>query len=261
MSNRTIELETEVPGTPEEVWDAIATGHGITTWFVPAQVEERVGGTMALDFGPGYGSQPGTVKAWEPSRRVVFEMNGLAGHPLAYEWSIEARGGGTCVVRLVNSGFLDEAEWQAEYNSTYGGWKLFMYNLRLARTHFPGQRCASMIVNGTTQQPSADAWRTLTSSLGLPLEPRVGDHVSASATDGPTLAGGVDRFEERLLTLLVDSPARGIAFVGLEGSGDTLFVLVYAYLYGPEAAAVLARDEPGWRAWMQRTFAGSATPA
>ena len=33
---RTIELSVDVPGTPEEVWDAIATGPGITSWFIPA---------------------------------------------------------------------------------------------------------------------------------------------------------------------------------------------------------------------------------
>jgi uncharacterized protein YndB with AHSA1/START domain len=38
---RTIELEVEVPGTPEQVWEAIATGQGIAAWFVPAAGTER----------------------------------------------------------------------------------------------------------------------------------------------------------------------------------------------------------------------------
>jgi hypothetical protein len=52
---------------------------------------------------------------------------------------------------------------------------------------------------------------------------------------------------------------RGIAFVGLEGSGATLYVSVYVYLYGTDAAAALTRDEPAWRAWMERTFASLNT--
>ena len=40
---RSIEVEVEVPGTPEEVWQAIATGPGISSWFVPAEFEERDG--------------------------------------------------------------------------------------------------------------------------------------------------------------------------------------------------------------------------
>ena len=33
---RTIELEVEVPGTPEQVWEAIATGQGIAAREGPA---------------------------------------------------------------------------------------------------------------------------------------------------------------------------------------------------------------------------------
>ena len=50
---RSISVEVEVPGTPEEVWDAIATGPGISKWFVPADVEPRVGGKVVHNFGPG----------------------------------------------------------------------------------------------------------------------------------------------------------------------------------------------------------------
>ena len=50
---RFIAVETEVPGTPEEVWQAIASGPGLTAWFVPSQVEEHAKGSMVMDFGPG----------------------------------------------------------------------------------------------------------------------------------------------------------------------------------------------------------------
>ncbi len=32
---RSVQAEVEVPGTPEEVWQAIATGPGVSAWFVP----------------------------------------------------------------------------------------------------------------------------------------------------------------------------------------------------------------------------------
>jgi uncharacterized protein YndB with AHSA1/START domain len=130
-SNRTIQHEIVVPGTPEQVWNAIATGQGITAWFVPTKVEERVGGTVELDFGPGMGTATGQVTVWEPPTRFVRQGSGGSGGLLAYELQVEARGTGTCLVRLVTSGFLTEAEWQAEYDSTSEGWKLFLNNLRL----------------------------------------------------------------------------------------------------------------------------------
>lgn len=32
---RSVEVEFEVNGTPEEVWQAIAIGPGVSSWFVP----------------------------------------------------------------------------------------------------------------------------------------------------------------------------------------------------------------------------------
>jgi len=202
-SDRTVEHEIEVSGTPEQVWQAIATGQGITGWFVPTKVEERAGGAFELDFGPGMGTSLGQVTVWEPPTRFVHMGSGAAGNPVAYEWLVEARSGGTCLVRLVASGFLSEADWQAEYDSTAEGWKLFLNNLRLYLLHFAGQRCASLLVQQMSEVATDDAWRQLTGSLGLPEAPTVGQQVSVS--NGPPLSGRVERFESRLMTLLLDA--------------------------------------------------------
>ena len=45
----TLELEVEVPGTPEQIWRAIATGPGITAWFMPAEVAEHEGGAVSFE--------------------------------------------------------------------------------------------------------------------------------------------------------------------------------------------------------------------
>src|SRR5690606_35054526 len=109
--DRSIELEVEVAGTPEEVWHAIATGPGISSWYVPHVVEEREGGAAVASFGDTPEMQvPGRVVAWEPPRRVVFD-GGPDADGFAFEWLVEARDGGTCIVRLVNSGFGEGKEW------------------------------------------------------------------------------------------------------------------------------------------------------
>ena len=66
---RSVQVEVEVPGTPEEVWQAIASGPGISSWFVPAEFEERDGKPVAakLNFGPGMESRS-AVTAWDPPR-------------------------------------------------------------------------------------------------------------------------------------------------------------------------------------------------
>ena len=67
---RSVQVEVEVPGTPEEVWQAIATGPGISSWFVPTEFEERDGKPVAVKVNivPGMEFRS-PVTAWEPPRR------------------------------------------------------------------------------------------------------------------------------------------------------------------------------------------------
>jgi uncharacterized protein YndB with AHSA1/START domain len=258
---RAIDLDIEVPGTPEQVWEAVASGPGITAWFVPARVDGRVDGTVELDFGPGFGVETARITAWEPPRRFVAEVAGEGRPAFATEWLVEARDGGTCVVRLINSGFGSGADWDAEYDATEAGWRLFLYNLRLYLTHFPGQRCSSVLVNGHADGPVDRAYADLAAALGLPAEAREGERVAATASGVPPLAGVVERVAPNMLTLLLERPARGIAFVVSEPAGGGSAASVYAYLFGDGAAEAAARDEPAWRAWMQRHFPMAEAPA
>jgi uncharacterized protein YndB with AHSA1/START domain len=266
---RSLRLEIAVPGTPEQVWEAIATGPGITAWFVPAKVEAGEGGHMDLDFGPGLGVERARIAAWDPPRRFLAVTEAEGRPPLAFEWLVEARGGGTCVVRLVNSGFGDGSEWDAEYGATEAGWKLFLYNLRLYLTHFPGQPCSSILVNGMAAGPVSGVFEVLAAALGLDAGSREGERVAATATDAPPLAGVVERTSHGMLTLLTERPAPGVAFVVAEtAGGEHASTSLYLYLFGDTAAELAARDEPAWRAWMARHFpmveaapAGDGAPA
>ena len=69
---RSIEVEVEVPGTPEEVWEALATGPGISSWFYPTDVEERVGGALCYHTGSKMDA-PATVTVWDPPHRFRHE--------------------------------------------------------------------------------------------------------------------------------------------------------------------------------------------
>ncbi|PRC45252.1 ATPase, partial [Mycobacterium sp. ITM-2017-0098] len=68
-------MEFLVPGTPEQVWHAIATGPGMSAWFTPTSVEEHVGGAIEFDFGEGAVSS-GVVTEWEPPVRLGYEEHG-----------------------------------------------------------------------------------------------------------------------------------------------------------------------------------------
>lgn len=247
---RSIELEVEVAGTPDEVWQAIATGPGISSWYVPHTVEERQGGAATASFGDAPEMQiAGRVAAWEPPHRLVFDGGeGVAG--FAFEWLVEARDGGMCIVRLVNSGFGSGDEWDEQYDAMTDGWKLFLFNLQLHRRHFAGRWAISMQPVGTWPVDRDTAWSRLTSALGVPASPEPGRALTIGADTSPRMTGSLVGVGPRWVALLLDEPAPGTAFVAAEWSGDSTAVSVWSYLYGPEAAAIVERDKPRWQAWL-----------
>jgi uncharacterized protein YndB with AHSA1/START domain len=254
--HRSVQAEVEVPGTPEEIWDAIATGPGISAWFVPTEVDEREGGEISQHHGAGM-DFTGVVTAWEPPHRFVYETEwrptDAAGlERTAAEFLVEARAGGTCVVRVVNSGFGSGADWDRAMESTKAGWPTALNSLRLYLTHFLGQAAASFAAGGTAPGTREEAWRELSGAIGIPVATE-GERV-ASGPGSPRLAGVVESAEESHLTLRIDEPGPGLAYIGAGGPGDEVYAFVRAYVYGEDAVEIAARAESDWQAWLDARF-------
>jgi uncharacterized protein YndB with AHSA1/START domain len=262
---RSVQVEVEVPGTPEEVWRAIATGPGISSWFVPAEFEERDGKPVAvkLNFGPGMESSS-VVTTWDPPRRFAAEAPGwVPGSPvIADEWSVEARGGGICVVRIVHSLFAETDDWDNQLEGTESGWPAYFRILRIYLTHFRGQRSAMMQWMAPAAGTEAEAWEMLTTALGL-KGVSAGQRLNASATDPagvPALSGVVEHVGQSPYNALLrlDKPGPGTAALGACNFGGQSMVTLSFYLYGDQAAATVARETPLWEAWVQERFPAPA---
>jgi uncharacterized protein YndB with AHSA1/START domain len=258
---RSVEAEVEVPGTPEEVWKAVATGRGISSWFVPTKVEEKVGGTIANSFGPGMDALA-TVITWEPPRRLVAESPGETGPTdptVATEWTVEARAGGTCVVRVVHSWTSATGDWDDQFEGHTHGWRGFFRILRLYLAHFSGQPCAAMQQLPSVPEPKLEAWTAFMGALGLAPTDR-GQRVT-SKPGAPRLAGVVESMGEPAfpeLLLRLDQPAPGIAHLFALPMGGRVFLTTRLYLYGEQAAATIAQEEPKWQAWLAANLPAQA---
>jgi uncharacterized protein YndB with AHSA1/START domain len=254
---RSIQVEVEVPGTPEEVWQAIATGPGISSWFVPAEFEERDGKpvAMTLTFGPGMESRS-VVTAWDPPRMFTKEADGWVpgSPPIATESIIEARAGGICIVRFVHSLFASTDDWDNQLEGTESGWPAFLCTLRIYLTHFRGQRSAMKQWMAPVAGTEAEAWETLTAALGLKGS-SVGQRWTAPA-GVPPLSGVVEYVTlspyDALLRL--DKPGPGVAALGAVNFGGQSMVALNFYLYGDQAAGTVAHETPLWEAWIQKRF-------
>ena len=245
---RSVEIEFEVPGTPEEVWQALATGPGISSWFVPTDIDERDGKPVAVkyNFGPGVEIRS-VVTGYDRPRSFKQEGDGMTpgSPPMASEWSIEARAGGICIVRVVHSLFASTDDWDNQLESAKGGWAGFLNILRIYLSHFRGQRSAIMQVTTPIAGTEAEAWETLTAALGV-KGVRVGQRWVTPAGVSP-LGGVVELVTENPYDALLrlDKPGPGIAALGaVTYPGGQSVVAMNLYMYGDQAAATVARETP-----------------
>ena len=134
----------EVTATPEQVWEAIATAEGISSWMVPTQLDPRIGGEVSFDVGEF--TSTGVVTDYTPNVRFAYEepwpiadraedvppgmvqwfdtigvplsqvYEGLSQvTPIATEFLIESASGGSCVIRVVTSAYGSGADWENEF--------------------------------------------------------------------------------------------------------------------------------------------------
>ena len=215
-----LEFSVEVPGTPEQVWDAIATAKGMSAWFLPTELEEREGGSLHFSMGPEMGSD-GHVTEWDPPRRIVYaeDWAALMGKdpetlsPLTSEFLVEAQSGGTCVVRVTSSGFGIGADWESEFWDEMGqGWMPYFDNLRIYLSHFPGQTATHLEASASLPGDPETVWSTVHGALELGAEGETVDVRGAS--------GVVERVGERqALVRLTAPPGMLSVFVHDEGEG------------------------------------------
>ena len=254
---RSVQVEVEVPGTPEEVWQAIATGPGISAWFWPAEIEEVDGKPVAakLTFGPGMVSRS-VVTAWDPPRLFAREADGWApgSPPIATEFTVEARAGGICLVRVVNSLFASTDDWDKQLEGAESGWPGIFRILRIYLTHYRGLRSAMMQVMAGVAGTKVKAWATLAAALGLS---GVGAGQRWAVPAGvPALGGVVEHVSQSPCGALVrlDKPGPGTAALYIITIPGSVMATFSFYLYGDQAAGTVAREKPLWQAWTQKRF-------
>jgi uncharacterized protein YndB with AHSA1/START domain len=236
-------IEVEVPGTPEVVWQAIATANGISSWMLPTDLEERVGGIVRFHMGET--DSVGEVTAYDAPHRLAYvepDWAALGGHPgaevtpMATEFLVEAKAGGTCVVRVVSSAFGTGADWEDDFwEGMAEGWTPAFEILRLVLQDFPGQTVtvldAAVEVDGSQPEVLA-SMRSSVFDRGV-----AGEWVQESPGSA---------------TLRTTAPVPGFLVLMAHPSGDgRTWVAVQGHLFSPDAAAWVEQTEKEWNVWLE----------
>jgi uncharacterized protein YndB with AHSA1/START domain len=237
--------EITLDATPEQVWEAIATGPGIDGWFMGRnQVEPREGGRASMTIGE-YTSQA-VVTAWEPPRRFADRAGspGEAGF-MAFEWLIEGRDDGTCVLRLVQSGVLGD-DWEAEYDALGTGWDMYLHQLGQYLERFRGRPVAPVTLMHPGTGDADRSWSLLVAGLGLEGPVTEGDKVRLTPEGLDPVDGVVDYLSPVAIGVRGDDALYRFAR-GHDGS-----VGVGHHLYG--GGVDQEEAERAWQGWLTRLF-------
>ncbi|TKG68358.1 SRPBCC family protein [Prauserella endophytica] len=232
--------EVTLDATPEQVWDAIATGPGIDSWFMGRNdVEPGEGGTVRTLFG-GYAPES-PITSWEPGKRLAYGGEQAEdGRFVAYEFLIEGRGGGSTVLRMVTSGFIPGDDWADEFEAMSKGGALFFSTLATYLTHFAGRVATPLTVFGPPVGDWERTWSAVRAALVL------GEHVSEGdaarfTVDGDVVEGVV--YSVNSQTLGIRTPDALYRFLqGFHGS------LVAGHHYF--STVDITRTENVWQAWL-----------
>jgi len=243
-----IRNEIEVDATPDEVWEAIATGQGVDAWFMGTnEIEPRAGGT-ARTLLPG-GAEEGTVTAWEPPTRFATRTaEGEDGSVHAFEYLVQGRAGGSTVVRWVHSGFLGD-DWEREYEGLSEGDPMYFDKLRVYLTYFKGRKPTSVNVFGPVVPDRDRAWEMYHRGLGLKGSPALNDEVHLTPAGLPELHGVVDWLSRDFLG--IRTPEGIYRFMHIGVFGGPTGVGHHIFVDGLDQA----ETEAAWQAWLTKVFA------
>lgn len=255
---RSIEAEIEIAAPADAVWRALADAGELVNWF-PTAAGTNPDGTVWMAFGEEYRFST-RVETLEPGRymKTVAILPGVpegAMPPMVTEITLKARGN-TTLVRLVQSGFLADSRWDAEYDGTRTGWRFQLRALKHYLERHAGASRELVWVRSIHGLPREEAWKRITASLFGGKTPPAAGPVRIALPGGEPLEGAVllaepphdfsmlvKNWNDALLRIQSDD-------LPLRGTRDTHFWMNTHGLEPGKADALRARV----REWLEAIF-------
>ena len=168
--------EIEVGATPEQAWQAVATGPGLDGWLMGrSEIEPREGGTVRT-VTPSW-TDEATVTTWDPPRRFAHRTEEREdGSFMSFDYRIEEGEKGTTAIKWTHSGLLGQ-NWEAEYEAMAEGDTAYFHKLGQYLTHFFGRKATPVETYGPEVHDREQAMRIMREGLGLGGPVAVGDRV------------------------------------------------------------------------------------
>ena len=228
-----IRREAELPGTPEDVWHAVATDEGNAAWLFPGLVDRE------------------QATVWDPPHRLVMRMDGPDGWFNQIEDLIEGRDGSTTVLRYVHSGIFTE-DWDNQYDSAGRHTDFYLHTLGQYLEHFRGRRATyiggeeSSGLEGPEASSKPGSFGVLKQALGVGDDASVGDRVRFGPDE---IEGEIDYAHPHFLGIRTEDGL--YRFFGRDAWGWPTGMSAHLFSESVDTE----RTERAWSDWLAGVFA------
>jgi len=118
---KSLRFEVTIPASVDEVWTALTTREGVTTWlWRDARIDLRPGGDWVVLY-PGGNTGGGTVLSFVPKRRLSLAAMAPEQFPIVREqrttavFELELASPTSTKVTLTQTGWKEGPEWDAAF--------------------------------------------------------------------------------------------------------------------------------------------------
>jgi hypothetical protein len=226
-----IRREVELPATPEQVWEAVATDAGTASWLFPE------------DPGPD-----AKIESDRP-RHYAVRTDAPDGTYNKVEFVIEGREGGTTVLRYVHSGIFAD-EWGDQFDAVDAHTDFYLHTLGQYLEHFSPKTAIYVGggpggLMGPEASMAPDAFVKLQRALGVPEGASQGDSAHLAHDD---VDGVIDYLTPNFVGIRTGDAL--YRFFGRNAFGGPVGMSIHHFGDGVDADAVGA----AWTRWLEGVY-------
>ncbi len=222
-----IVYDTELPGTPERVWEAVTSG--TPAWMFPTD------------------QWPDVKTVEEYPTHLVSRMDGPDRWFNQLEYVLEPLDGGRARLHYVHSGILTD-NWDEQYDGAKRHTEFYLHTLGQYLKHFDGKPVVFTDVQAPASSQTPDGFERLKKALGVESAAQ-GSAVDLEVDGVGRLAGEVDFSNEHFLGLRTSDAL--YRFFGRNSFGAPVGMTVHDFSGSgdPDATA------KAWGGFLRRVFA------
>ncbi len=228
------ERAIDLPASPDDVWQAVATTDGLAAWLFPMPIPPLGEGTTS----------------WDPPHHLAIRMQ-QGNWFNALDYNIDNHHGSSRLHYVHTGIFVDD--WDTQNDAVQQHTDFYLHTLGQYLEFFNGQPVTfvgdvSGGIQGPASSASPGAFEHLKRALDIGPDVGVGNEVHLALHGVADLDGVVDYLTANFLGIRTSSSL--VRFFGRNAFGQPVGMAIHAFGAAVDGAAVAS----SWHEWLERTF-------